>query len=82
MADSFKLIRRKYSQAAISLLKDKYDRIFTNRHDQDRICYDFYGDWYRHREVSEVTLRKVFEGFSAIFMNSMNVSLTKCITKK
>lgn len=50
--------------------------------DLTRICHDFYGDLYQHREVSEESLREVFEGFSVTFTDSMNASLTKVITEK
>ena len=53
-----------------------------NRVDLDNICHNFYENLYKHREVLVHALKKVFEGFSIAFTDSMNVFLTKVTTKR
>lgn len=47
----------------------------------ERICYDFYKDLYRHKDISKDAFKEVMEGFPAIFTNAMNESLAKDITE-
>lgn len=81
-AEFFKSVRQKKSQAVISSLKDKHSKTFTNRVDLDSICYDFYENLYKYREVSEEALREVFEGFPVTFTDAMNVALTQDIMER
>ena len=52
------------------------------REDLERICYDFYRNLYKHMDISKVALNEVMKRLPATFMNDMNESLAKDITKK
>ena len=81
-AEFFKLVWQKNSKAHITELKDKQGQSFTRKEDLENICYDFYRDLYKHKDICESTLNEVMEGFLATFTNNMNDSLAKDITEK
>lgn len=79
-AEFFKSVRQKNSQSVILELRDQHGRSFMRAEDLSKICFDFYGELYRHKEVSEEACREVFEGFMVTFTESMNENLAKEIT--
>lgn len=76
-AEFLKSARQKNSQLVISELRDQHGRNFTRVEDLSKICFDFYGELYKHKEVSEEACSEVFEGFPVTFADSMNKNMAK-----
>lgn len=76
------MVRQKNFTIIISKLKVCHGMVFTMREDFDKICHDFNKSLYKHKDVSEETLRDVFYSFLVIFTTTMNESLTREITPK
>ena len=54
----------------------------TKKENLGIICFDFYQDLYRHKDVSEAAIRDVSEGLLTMFMDAMNENLSREILKK
>lgn len=72
----FKLAIQENSTSIITILQDNHGKVFTKIEALDRICHDFYKQFYSHEDISEEALREVFEGFLVTFTTAMNNTLT------
>lgn len=78
-AEFFKSVHQKNSQAIISELKNMQGQSFTRQEDLGKICLDFYKDLYKFKEVSNLVISEVFEGFTTTFTKAMNECFSRDI---